>query len=57
MFATYTLPLFKEGTVRKDEACVEWFDTMKYLLKWEPRYVDTKAAFAQDNSHLFQAYE
>jgi len=49
MFATYTLPLFKEGTVKKDEACVEWFDTMKYLLKWEPGHVDTSAEWIIDD--------
>jgi len=40
MFATFTFPPFKEGTAKKDEACVEWFDTMKYFLKWEPAHIN-----------------
>jgi len=40
MFACFTLPPFKEGPQKKDEACVEWFDLMKYFEAWEPKYID-----------------
>lgn len=40
MFASFTLPPFKEGPQKKDEACVEWFDLMKYFEAWEPRHFD-----------------
>jgi hypothetical protein len=40
MFASFTLPPWKEGPQKKDEACVEWFDLMKYLESWEPKHID-----------------
>lgn len=49
MFNTYALPPFKDGPTRKDEACVEWFDLWKYLLRWEPGYVDPNDTFITDS--------
>lgn len=40
MFATFTLPPFKDGPQKKDEACVEWFDLGKYFEAWEPKHID-----------------
>lgn len=42
MFTSFTLPPFKEGPQKKDEACVEWFDLGKYFEAWEPAHVDAK---------------
>jgi len=43
MLSTFSLPPHKDGPARKDEACVESFDCTKYLLAWNPRFVDTAA--------------
>jgi hypothetical protein len=42
MLTTFALPPHKDGPARKDEACVESFDCMKYFLSWDPWHVDTQ---------------
>lgn len=40
MLLNYTLPVFRETTQRKDEACKEWRDLLAYLLLARPEYID-----------------
>lgn len=51
MFTTYTQAPFSDTTRAKDEACVEWFDLWKYLLKFGAHHVDesqlTSSGWAQ----------
>ncbi len=43
MFTTYTQAPFTDTTRAKDEACVEWFDLWKYLLKYGADHVDAQS--------------
>lgn len=38
MLANYTLPEFRESTLKKDEACKEWRDLLAYLLLSGPQH-------------------
>jgi hypothetical protein len=42
MLSTFSLPAYKDGPTRKDEACAESFDDAKYFLAWDPWHEEPK---------------
>ena len=52
MFTAYTQHPYSDTTRAKDEACVEWFDLWKYLLKYGADYMENRPRGWRGGGHF-----